>query len=89
MWRSKSQFLTSRPCLAGRVRYYIYMDQQILYSKIEYARVKWYLVSSGREGTIDDILLVTREGYLKAGQIQEQLHDEGVIDLNEIREFDE
>jgi len=65
------------------------MDQQILYSDIEYARVKWYLISSGREGTIEDILLVTRDGFLKAGQMQEQLHCEGIIDLNDIREFDE
>lgn len=65
------------------------MEKQILYSEAEYARVKWYLVSSGREGTIDDILNVIREGYLKAGQIQEQLHQEGVIDLYEVREFDE
>jgi hypothetical protein len=65
------------------------MEKQLLYSENEYARVKWYLVSSGREGTIDDILCVTREGILKAAQIQEQLHQEGVIDLFEVREFDE
>ena len=65
------------------------MDKQLLYSDAEYARVKWYLVSSGREGTIDDILNVTREGILKAAQIQEQLHQEGIIDLFEVREFDE
>jgi len=65
------------------------MEKQTLYSEAEYARVKWYLVSSGKEGTVDDILNVTREGYLKAGQIQERLHQEGILDLNEIREFDE
>ncbi len=65
------------------------MEKQLLYSENEYARVKWYLVSSGREGTIDDILCVTREGIVKAGQIQEQLHQEGIIDLNEVREYDE
>ncbi len=65
------------------------MGKQLLYSENEYARVKWYLVSSGREGTIEDILSVTREGILKAGQIQEQLHAEGILDLNEVREYDE
>lgn len=65
------------------------MEKQVLYSENEYARVKWYLISSQREGTIDDILSVTRHGYLKAGQIQERLHNEGLVDLNEIREFDE
>ncbi|HEY0964782.1 MAG TPA: hypothetical protein VGE31_03220 [Candidatus Paceibacterota bacterium] len=65
------------------------MEKQILYSEAEYARVKWYLISSGREGTIDDVMNVIREGYIKAGQIQERLHLEGVIDLNEVREFDE
>jgi hypothetical protein len=59
------------------------MGKQLLYSDAEYARVKWYLVSSGREGTIEDIINVTRDGFLKAGQIQERLHQEGV------REFDE
>ncbi len=65
------------------------MEKQLLYSEIEYARVKWYLISSGRDGTIDDILNVTREGFVKSGQIQEQLHQEGIIDLNEVREYDE
>lgn len=65
------------------------MGKQILYSQHEYARVKWFLISSGREGTIDDILCVTREGILKAAQIQEQLHCEGILDLNEVREYDE
>ncbi len=65
------------------------MGKQILYSENEYARVKWFLVSSGREGTLDDILCVTREGILKAAQIQEQLHNEGILDLNEVREYDE
>jgi hypothetical protein len=65
------------------------MEKQLLYSENELARVKWYLISSGKEGTIDDILNVTRHGYLKAGQIQERLHNEGLVDLNEIREFDE
>lgn len=65
------------------------MQKQLLYSDAEYARVKWYLVSSGREGTIEDIINVTRNGVLKAGQIQEQLHQEGIIDLYEVREFDE
>lgn len=65
------------------------MEKQILYSENEYARVKWYLISSAREGTIEDILNVTREGILKAGQIQERLHQEGVVDLYEVREFDE
>jgi len=65
------------------------MEKQLLYSQIEYARVKWYLVSSGREGTIEDIMNVTREGFVKAGQIQEQLHQEGIVDLHEVREFDE
>lgn len=65
------------------------MGKQILYSEVEYGRVKWYLVSSGKEGTVDDILNVTRHGYIKAGQIQERLHNEGILDLNEIREFDE
>ena len=65
------------------------MEKQILYSEVEYARVKWYLVSSGKSGLIDDILAVTREGYAKAAQIQEQLHQEGIIDLREVREFDE
>jgi hypothetical protein len=65
------------------------MGKQLLYSEAEFARVKWYLVSSGREGTVDDILNVTRLGYMKAGQIQERLHQEGIIDLNEVREYDE
>lgn len=65
------------------------MERQLLYSEQELARVKWYLISSGRVGTIDDILQVTRHGFLKAGQIQERLHNEGLLDLNEIREFDE
>jgi hypothetical protein len=65
------------------------MEKQLLYSEAEYARVKWYLVSSGKEGTVDDILNVTRSGFLKAGQIQERLHQEGILDLNEIREYDE
>jgi hypothetical protein len=65
------------------------MEKQTLYSEAEFARVKWYLVSSGREGTVDDILNVTRAGYLKAGQIQERLHQEGIIDLYEVRELDE
>lgn len=65
------------------------MQKQLLYSDAEYARVKWYLVSSGREGTIEDIINVTRNGVLKAGQIQEQLHQEGIIDLYEVRELDE
>ncbi len=65
------------------------MEKQLLYSELEYARVKWFLVSSGREGTLDDILCVTREGILKAAQIQEQLHEEGILDLNEVREYDE
>ena len=66
-----------------------YMGKQLLYSDAEYARVKWYLVSSGREGTIEDIINVTRDGFLKAGQIQERLHQEGVVDLYEVRELDE
>ena len=65
------------------------MEKQLLYSEIEYARVKWYLVSSGRVGLVDDILAVTRRGYAKAAQIQERLHQEGIIDLREVREFDE
>ncbi len=65
------------------------MEKQLLYSANEFARVKWFLISSGREGTIDDILCVTRQGIIKAAQIQEQLHQEGIIDLNEVREFDE
>ena len=65
------------------------MEKQLLYSNNEFARVKWFLISSGREGTIDDILCVTRQGIIKAAQIQEQLHQEGIIDLNEVREFDE
>ncbi len=65
------------------------MDTQILYSEVEYARVKWYLVSSGKDGTIDDVLSVIRQGYTKAAQIQARLHQEGILDLNEIREFDE
>lgn len=65
------------------------MVKQFLYSDAEFARVKWYLISSGREGTIEDVLNVTRDGVLKAGQIQEQLHQEGIIDLYEVREFDE
>ncbi|MEK7462206.1 MAG: hypothetical protein AAB618_01395 [Patescibacteria group bacterium] len=65
------------------------MDRQLLYSLNEYARVKWFLVSSGREGTIDDILCVIREGIVKASQIQEQLHQEGILNLNEVREYDE
>ncbi len=65
------------------------MEKQLLFSANEYARVKWFLISSGREGTIDDILCVTRQGIVKAAQIQEQLHQEGIIDLNEVREFDE
>ena len=67
----------------------MYMDKQLLYSDAEYARVKWYLISSGREGTIEDVLNVTRAGVLKAGQIQVKLHQEGIIDLHEVREFDE
>ncbi|MBP6924414.1 MAG: hypothetical protein KBC62_00370 [Candidatus Pacebacteria bacterium] len=65
------------------------MGKQLLYSEIEFARVKWYLISSGREGTVDDIMNVIRSGFAKAGQIQERLHQEGVIDLNEVREYDE
>ncbi len=65
------------------------MEIQLLYSNNEFARVKWFLISSGREGTIDDILCVTRQGIVKAAQIQERLHQEGIIDLNEVREFDE
>ncbi len=67
----------------------LYMERQLLYSDNEYARVKWFLISSGREGTIDDILCVTRQGIIKAAQIQEQLHQDGIVDLNEVREFDE
>lgn len=65
------------------------MEIQFLYSENEYARVKWYLVSSGKPGFLDDILAVTRNGYVKAAQIQERLHQEGIIDLREVREFDE
>ncbi len=65
------------------------MEKQFLYSEIEYARVKWYLVSSSKPGSVDDILAVTRKGYLKAGQIQDRLHQAGIIDLREIREYDE
>jgi hypothetical protein len=65
------------------------MERQLLYSENEYARVKWFIVSSGREGTLEDILCVTREGIVKAAQIQEQLHLEGILDLNEVREYDE
>jgi len=65
------------------------MEKQLLYSESEYARVKWYLVSSRKDGFVDDILAVTRIGYVKAGQIQERLHQEGIIDLREVREFDE
>ncbi len=65
------------------------MERQLLYSENEYARVKWFIVSSGREGTLDDILCVTREGVVKAAQIQEQLHLDGILDLNEVREYDE
>lgn len=65
------------------------MDTQLLYAETEYARVKWYLISSGREGTIDDILAVTRSGFVKAGQIQERLHQEGILDLHEVREIEE
>ena len=39
--------------------------------------------------TLDEILAVTRNGFLKAGQIQERLHQEGIIDLREVRELDE
>lgn len=63
--------------------------EQLLYSETEYGRVKWYLVNSGKEGTIDDILSVTRHGFRKASQIQERLHREGLLDLNEVREFEE
>ena len=65
------------------------MEKQLLYSDIEYARVKWYLISSGREGFIEEILAVTRNGFEKAAQMQEQLHQEGIIDLREVRELDE
>jgi hypothetical protein len=65
------------------------MERQLLYSENEYARVKWFIISSGREGTLDDILCVTREGIVKAAQIQEQLHLDGILDLNEVREYDE
>ena len=65
------------------------METQLLYSEIEFARVKWYLVSSGKPGLIDDVLAVTRDGFQKASQIQQRLHQEGIIDLREIREFDE
>lgn len=65
------------------------MENQLLYSENEYARVKWYLVSSGKPGFIEDILTVTRDGFIKAAQIQEQLHQEGILDLREVREFDE
>lgn len=65
------------------------MEKQLLYSEIEYARVKWYLISSGREGFIEEILAVTRNGFEKAAQIQERLHQEGIIDLGEVRELDE
>jgi hypothetical protein len=64
------------------------MKHQILYREGEYARVKWYLISSGKSGTIEDILCVTREGILKAAQMQVRLHSEGVVDLNEISELD-
>lgn len=65
------------------------MERQLLYSEKEYAVVKWYLVSSGKSGLVEDILIVTRHGFAKAAQIQERLHQEGIIDLREIREFDE
>ncbi len=65
------------------------MERQLLYSENEYARVKWFIVSSGREGTLEDILCVTREGIVKAAQIQKQLHLEGILDLNEVSEYDE
>lgn len=65
------------------------MERQLLYSEIEYARVKWFLISSGRAGTLDDILCVTREGVTKAVQMQERLHLEGILDLNDVREYDE
>lgn len=65
------------------------MEKQLLYSEKEYAVVKWYLVSSGKAGLVEDIMTVTREGYVKAAQIQDRLHQEGILDLREIREFDE
>lgn len=68
---------------------WLYMENQLLYSEIEYARVKWYLISSGREGFVEEILAVTRNGFEKAAQIQERLHQEGIIDLREVRELDE
>ena len=65
------------------------MESQILYSEKEYAVVKWYIVSSGKPGFIEDIITVTRDGFEKAGQIQERLHQEGILDLREVREYDE
>lgn len=65
------------------------MGKQFLYSEAEYARVKWYVISSGREGTVEDIINVTRDGFIKASHIQERLHQEGVVDLYEVRELDD
>lgn len=64
------------------------METQLLYSEIEYARVKWYLISSDREGFVEEILCVTRNGFEKAAQIQERLHQEGILDLREVRELE-
>jgi hypothetical protein len=63
------------------------MEYQIhdtqLYSEEEYARVKWYLVNSGREGTQDEVFSVIRKGNLKNIQIRERLMREGIIDVDE------
>ncbi|MCA9361763.1 hypothetical protein KC906_00155 [Candidatus Kaiserbacteria bacterium] len=60
--------------------------EEKLYSEEEYARVKWYLVNSGKSGAVPDIFCVIREGYTKCAQMQIQLHQEGIIDLNELQE---
>jgi len=61
------------------------MDKK-LYTEEEYARVKWFIVNAQKMGTQDDIFAVIRKGYLKNIQIRDSLHQEGVIDLEEIKE---
>ena len=50
------------------------------YTEAEYARVKWYLISTGKAGTQDDVFAVIRRGYTKNAAIRERLLREGVID---------
>lgn len=60
-----------------------------LYTEEEYACVKWFLISAQKEGTQEDVFSVIRRGYSKNIQIRDRLHNEGVIDLVELREAEE